>query len=69
KNGMSKAKHNRYTHYSTGGSCNRASNSEYQTRLLLKDYVLQLTEQGCKLANDFIRTWFFVQNVDVNYAG
>ena len=69
KNGMSKAKHNRYTQYWTGGSCNRASNSEYQTRLLLNDYVLQLTEQGCKLANDCIRTWFFVQNVDVNYAG
>ena len=66
---MSKAKHNRYTQYWTGGSCNRASNSEYQTRLLLNDYVLQLTEQGCKLANDCIRTWFFVQNVDVNYAG
>ena len=69
KNGMSKAKHNHYTQYWTGGSCNRASNSEYQTRLLLNDYVLQLTEQGCKLANDCIRTWFFVQNVDVNYAG
>lgn len=69
KNGMSKAKHNRYTQYWTGGSCNRASNSEYQTRLLLNDYVLQLTEQGCKLANDCIRSWFFVQNVDVNYAG
>ena len=55
--------------YWTGGSCNRASNSEYQTRLLLNDYVLQLTEQGCKLANDCIRTWFFVQNVDVNYVG
>ena len=26
-------------------------------------------EQGCKLADNCIRTWFFVQNVDVNYAG
>ena len=69
KNGMLKVEHNHYTQYWTGGSCNRASNSEYQTRLLLNDYVLQLTEQGCKLANDCIRTWFFVQNVDVNYAG
>ena len=24
---------------------------------------------GCTLAKDCIRTWFFVQNVDVNYAG
>lgn len=69
KNGMLKACHNGYTQYWTGGACNRASSSEFQTRLLLNDYVLQLTEQGCKLANDCIRTWFFVQNVDVNYAG
>lgn len=68
-NGMLKARHNRYTQYWTGGSCNKASNSEFQTRLLLNDYVIQLAEQGCKLATDCIRTWFFVQNVDVNYAG
>ena len=69
KNGMLKATHNGYTQYWTGGAFNRASNSEYQTRLLLNDYVMQLTEEGCKLATDCIRTWFFVQNVDVNYAG
>ena len=45
------------------------ANSEYQTRLLLNDYAMQLMEQGCKLADNCIRTWFFVQNVDVNYAG
>lgn len=69
KSGMLKAHHNGYTHYWTGGACNRASCSEFQTRLLLNDYVLQLSEQECNLANDCIRTWFFVQNVDVNYAG
>lgn len=69
KNGMLKATHNGYTQYWTGGAFNRASNSEYQTRLLLNDYVMQLTEEGCKLATDCIRTWFFVQNVDVNYVG
>jgi len=25
--------------------------------------------RGCRLADHCIRTWFFVQNVDVNYAG
>lgn len=69
KNGMSLATHNGYTQYWTGGAYNHASNSEYQTRLLLNDYVLQLTEVNCKLATNCIRTWFFVQNVDVNYAG
>lgn len=62
-------KHGSYRHLWGGSAANRAANSEYQTRLLLNDYVLQLTEQGCRLADNCIRTWFFVQNVDVNYAG
>lgn len=51
------------------GACNQASNSEYQMRLLFNDYVMQLLENGCCLADNCIRTWIFVQNVDVNYAG
>lgn len=67
--GMFEATHNGYHHLWNGGANNKASTSEYQTRLLLNDYVLQLTEQHCTLADNCIRTWFFVQNVDVNYAG
>ena len=68
-NGLFEVRHGAYRHLWGGGSFNRAANSEYQTRLLLNDYVMQLMEQGCKLADNCIRTWFFVQNVDVNYAG
>lgn len=68
-NGLFEVKHGAYRHLWGGGFFNRAANSEYQTRLLLNDYVMQLMEQGCKLADNCIRTWFFVQNVDVNYAG
>lgn len=67
--GMFEASHNGYRHLWNGSANNKASTSEYQTRLLLSDYVLQLTEQHCTLADNCIRTWFFVQNVDVNYAG
>ncbi|EKN20063.1 hypothetical protein HMPREF1076_00259 [Parabacteroides goldsteinii CL02T12C30] len=67
--GMFEASHNGYRHLWNGGAHNKAATSEYQTRLLLNDYVMQLTEQHCTLAADCIRTWFFVQNVDVNYAG
>ena len=67
--GMFEVKHGAYRHLWLAGACNRASTSEYQTRLLLNDYVMQLLEQGCRLADHCIRTWFFVQNVDVNYAG
>lgn len=68
-NGLFEVKHGAYRHLWGGGAFNRAATSEYQTRLLLNDYVMQLMEQGCKLADNCIRTWFFVQNVDVNYAG
>ena len=69
KNGLAEISHNGYRHFWEGGAINKASNSEYQTRLLLNSYILQLTEKQCKLSDHCIRTWFFVQNVDVNYAG
>lgn len=68
-NGLFEVKHSTYRHFWGGSAFNRAANPEYQTRLLLNDYVMQLMEQGCTLAEHCIRTWFFVQNVDVNYAG
>ncbi len=61
--------HNGYRHLWSGGWNNRAATSEYQTRLLLNDYILRLMEQQCSLEANCIRTWFFVQNVDVNYTG
>ncbi len=61
--------HNGYRHLWSGGWHNLAATSEYQTRLLLNDYILRLSEQHCSLEANCIRTWFFVQNVDVNYAG
>lgn len=68
-NGMSKAAHNGYVQYWTGTAGRKAADSATQTDLLLNDYLRQLREEQCSLANDCIRTWFFVQNVDVNYAG
>ena len=67
--GIYEVKHGAYRHLWMAGAYNQASNSEYQMRLLLNDYVMQLLENGCSLANNCIRTWIYVQNVDVNYAG
>lgn len=67
--GLSEVSHNGYRHLWGGGFTNKASNSEYQTRLLLNQYVMTLTGRNCTLAANCVRTWFFVQNVDVNYAG
>ena len=68
-NGIYEVSHGGYRHLWMAGACNQASNSEYQMRLLFNDYVIQLLENGCSLADNCIRTWLFVQNVDVNYAG
>ena len=68
-NGIYEVSHGGYRHLWMAGACNQASNSEYQMRLLFNDYVMQLLEYGCSLADNCIRTWLFVQNVDVNYAG
>ena len=67
--GIYEVKHGAYRHLWMAGACNQASNSEYQMRLLFNDYVMQLLENDCRLANNCIRTWLYVQNVDVNYAG
>lgn len=61
--------HSAYRHLWSCFNWNKAAKSEYQMRLLFNDYIMRLTEQGCRLADNCIRTWIFVQNVDVNYAG
>lgn len=68
-NGLYEVRRGAYRQLWMGGSFNRAANSEYQMRLLLNDYAMQLMEEGCALADNCLRTWIFVQNVDCNYAG
>lgn len=68
-NGLYKVQHGAYTHLWGASAVSHADTSEEQTSLLLKEYTMQLLSNGGKLADNCIRTWFFVQNVDVNYAG
>ena len=68
-NGLYEVKHGTYRHLWMAGAHCQGLNSESQTRSLLNDYITHLSEEGCKLSDHCIRTWFFVQNVDVNYAG
>ena len=68
-NGLFEAKHGAYRHLWTGSNNNHAATSEYQMRLLLNDYVMNLMQEGCTLADNCLRTWIFVQNIDNNYAG
>ena len=67
--GLYEVKHGSYRHLWMAGAFNQVANAESQMRLLFDNYVMQLLENGCTLADHCIRTWIYVQNVDVNYAG
>ena len=67
--GLYEAAHGQFRHLWNASAHNTAQNSEYQTRLLFNEYVLQLMQEGCTLADNCIRTWLFVNDVDVNYGG
>lgn len=68
-NGTFSYKHNDLTHYWT--ACRHASggNSEQQTVSLLEGYEEDLETHKCNIADNCVRTWFFVRDVDTNYAG
>lgn len=67
--GLFEVSHGKYRHLWNGSAHNLAANSEYQTRLLFNEYIMQLAQEGCTLADNCIRTWFFVNDVDLNYGG
>ena len=62
-------RHNGYTHFWYGRFCAACSHSEAQTMALFTIFQNDLEADNLTLANNCIRTWLFVQNVDVNYAG
>ena len=69
KGGLYEVNHGSYRHFWNGSVCNLAANSEYQTRLLFNEYIMQLMEEGCTLKDNAVRTWLFVNDVDLNYGG
>ena len=69
KSGLYEVSHGQYRHLWNGSAHNLAANSEYQMRLLFNEYVMQLIEEGCKLSDNCIRTWIFVNDIDLNYGG
>jgi len=46
-----------------------AEGSEKEMYHIFQNYIKQLKQEGCTLADNCIRTWLYVQNVDVNYTG
>lgn len=56
-------------HYWWCGSQIPECSSEHQTRMLFEMYEEALQRYQMNVKNNCIRTWFYVQNIDVNYAG
>lgn len=69
KSGLYEVRHGDFRHLFNASAHNLAANSEYQMRLLFNEYVMQLAEEGCTLADNCIRTWLFVNDIDLNYGG
>nr|WP_314782684.1 Rid family hydrolase [uncultured Porphyromonas sp.] len=68
-NGLLAVERPDHTHLWLGSAVAHSESSYSQTKDLLQEYDRQLFAQHCTLADHCVRTWFFVQNVDVNYAG
>lgn len=60
---------NGYTHMWTTNMVALDGDSYLQTHKILFDYEEIVKKQNASLANNCLRTWFFVRDVDSNYAG
>jgi enamine deaminase RidA (YjgF/YER057c/UK114 family) len=63
-------KRGKLTHHWTTGLTHQCKNDSYtQTHGIFEKYDTFLKKNNMSLADNVVRTWFFVQNVDTNYAG
>lgn len=58
----------KYIHFWTTEKFCLAGNVTQQTRKLLMDYQQWLHIKGCNMKDHCMRTWFFIKDIDTNYA-
>lgn len=56
-------------HWSTGLTDTGSTSSFNQTEEIFADYTEWLDDEGMTLADNVIRTWLFVKNIDADYRG
>ncbi len=56
-------------HWTTGITSLNKNTSYEQTKCIFEKYNTILQRRGMSLADNVIRTWLFVQNIDANYHG
>lgn len=69
ENGLFKVESRGETQYWYANGLSAKNGSFDQSVNLLDDFSDRLESAGLRLENDCARTWFFVQNIDVNYKG
>lgn len=69
RDGFIIAAHNGYQHLWMLGLTEHEGDSAAQTTALLNRYEAALQRRGATLADNCIRTWFYVRDVDTQYAG
>lgn len=69
KSGLWSYAHNGYTHIWTANKKVTSGDSYQQCNELFSIYDASLKENGISVEKNCIRTWLYVQNVDVNYKG
>ena len=58
------------THHWTAGLIDTGGNGSHeQTARVIDDYDTWLQSQGMNMADNVVRTWWFVQNIDADYHG
>lgn len=68
-NGTTIVSHNGYKHLWRMGMHHGEGDSASQTKYLLEHYEADLASHHATLADNCIRTWFFVRDVDAQYMG
>ena len=67
--GLVTASHNGYEHLWMMGLTESEGDSAQQTTTLLNRYEAALQRCGATIADNCVRTWFYVRDVDTQYAG
>lgn len=67
--GTTFVEHNGYRHIWHAGLHATSGNSAEQTEQVLNSYETFLRQQDATIAEHCVRTWFFVRDVDTQYAG
>lgn len=69
ENDMVVSSRNGYRHLWKMGMCSILGDSAKQTDTIFREYEELLCKEGATLERNCLRTWFFVRDVDTQYAG